>query len=156
MQDRSPGGLPIRAFSSQGPLDGKEIMRSNKGVVLRGTESLLTHRWRELDSNFQFRAKGNVQGFVRDGSDRPSVRQYHRTSCLPGQTIEMSGSESTSRRLRLPLSAPGPGVRIPLAPAASPERTCSGVHPIDVHPGPPCRASRAAPSAYKSRTETPR
>jgi hypothetical protein len=78
------------------------------------TGSLWTRRWRELDSNFQFRAKGNVQGFVRDGSDRPSVRQYHRTSCLPGQTIEMSGSESTSRRLRLPLSAPGPGVRIRL------------------------------------------
>jgi hypothetical protein len=27
------------------------------GVVLRGTESLLTHRWREMDSNFQFRAR---------------------------------------------------------------------------------------------------
>jgi NAD(P)-dependent dehydrogenase (short-subunit alcohol dehydrogenase family) len=25
------------------------------GVVLRGTESLLTHRWREMDSKFQFR-----------------------------------------------------------------------------------------------------
>ena len=25
------------------------------GVVLRGTESLLTQRWRELDSKFQFR-----------------------------------------------------------------------------------------------------
>src|SRR5271169_2445678 len=35
-------------------LDGKEIMRSNNGttgVVLRGTESLLTHPWREMDSN---------------------------------------------------------------------------------------------------------
>ena len=27
------------------------------GVVLRGTESLLTHRWRGMDSNFQFRAR---------------------------------------------------------------------------------------------------
>jgi hypothetical protein len=26
------------------------------GAVFRGTESLLTHRWRELDSNFPFRA----------------------------------------------------------------------------------------------------
>jgi hypothetical protein len=26
------------------------------GVVLRGTESLLTHRWRKSDSNFRFRA----------------------------------------------------------------------------------------------------
>jgi hypothetical protein len=31
MQCRQGGGLPIRAFSSQGPLDGKEIMRSNNG-----------------------------------------------------------------------------------------------------------------------------
>jgi hypothetical protein len=27
------------------------------GVVLRGTESLLTHRWSGMDSNFQFRAR---------------------------------------------------------------------------------------------------
>jgi hypothetical protein len=36
---------------------GANRMRSNNAPSLRGTESLLTHRWREVDSNFQFRAE---------------------------------------------------------------------------------------------------
>jgi hypothetical protein len=31
-----------------------------KGVVLRGTESLLTHRWRAMDSNYQFRVPNAI------------------------------------------------------------------------------------------------
>jgi hypothetical protein len=50
-------GLPIRAFSSQGPSMAKRSCDRTTGVVLRGTESLLTHRWREVDSNFRFRAR---------------------------------------------------------------------------------------------------
>jgi hypothetical protein len=30
------------------------------GAVLRGTESLLTHRWRELDSNFPYAGAMNL------------------------------------------------------------------------------------------------
>jgi hypothetical protein len=43
------------------------------GVVLRGTESLLTHRWRETDSKFQYRAKSTTPCVIRDEPDRPSA-----------------------------------------------------------------------------------
>ena len=44
--------MPIRSFSSHGPLDGNGIVRSNNRAIFRETESLLTHRWREMDSNY--------------------------------------------------------------------------------------------------------
>src|SRR6516162_2004240 len=51
------GGLPIRAFRPRAPSIAKRLCDRTKDVVLRGTESLLTHRWREMDSNFPFRAR---------------------------------------------------------------------------------------------------
>ena len=42
------------------------------GVVLRGTESLLTHRWREMDSNLQYRA-------VKEGLFRAQARELPPT-----------------------------------------------------------------------------
>ena len=40
------GGLPITAFLSRGPSMAKRSCDRTTGIVLRGTESLLTHRWR--------------------------------------------------------------------------------------------------------------
>src|SRR5208282_1994345 len=45
------------AFSSQGPSIANRSRDQTTGVVLRGTESLLTHRWREMDSNFWYRGR---------------------------------------------------------------------------------------------------
>jgi hypothetical protein len=41
-------------FRPRGPSMAKRSCDRTTGVVLRGTESLLTHRWREMDSNHQF------------------------------------------------------------------------------------------------------
>ena len=46
------------ADQSLGALDGKEIMRSNNGLRLETNRKFVTHRWREVDSNFQFRGRG--------------------------------------------------------------------------------------------------
>src|SRR5271163_3383436 len=45
------------AFSSQGPSIANRSCDRTAGVVLWGTESLPTHRWREMDSSFRFPAK---------------------------------------------------------------------------------------------------
>ena len=64
------------------------------GVVLRGTESLLTHRWREMDSNLQYRA---VKGrFV------PSASK----GVAPNKTLA-DANKSGSRRDQLRAAAPG-------------------------------------------------
>jgi hypothetical protein len=44
-------------FVPGGPSMAKRSCDRTTGVVLRGTESLLTHRWSGMDSNVQFRAR---------------------------------------------------------------------------------------------------
>jgi hypothetical protein len=44
-----------------------------QGVVLRGTESLLTLRWREMDSNLQYRAAKRRFVTSASGSSRFTV-----------------------------------------------------------------------------------
>jgi hypothetical protein len=46
-------GLPTKPM----PPEISRLLRTTGVVVLRGTESLLTLRWREMDSKIQFRAR---------------------------------------------------------------------------------------------------
>jgi hypothetical protein len=74
------------AFSSQGPSIANRSCDRTTGVVLRGTESLLTHHWREMDSNFQY----------------ASTVRWHRATDLPLPPTVRSGAP----RGPLPMARP--------------------------------------------------
>ena len=58
------------------------------GVVLRGTESLLTHRWRGMDSNVQFRAR------VGNGFRAHSATSGHVPTSGPMVRIRLAPARS--------------------------------------------------------------
>src|SRR6516162_9504782 len=64
------------------------------GVVLRGTESLLTRRWRETDSKFQYRAKSTTPCVIRDEHDRLSAVRSEQPQSLP--SVRLSGKKCGS------------------------------------------------------------
>ena len=86
------------AFSSQGPSIPNRSCDRTTGVVLRGTESLLTHRWSEGDSNSRSRSrKSELRGCGDDpmigGKVSPPRRNF-----FPGAISNQQGS--TNRHLR--------------------------------------------------------
>jgi hypothetical protein len=74
----------IRTELTAPPVAGTRQQRQRRlargyGVVLRGTEGLLTHRWREMDSNFQY----------------ASIVRWHQATDLPlPPFVEEERSES--------------------------------------------------------------
>jgi len=75
------------------------------GVVLRGTESLLTQRWREVDSNHRFRREGDGPGERSRGRPLSS----RETTC---DLSSLSVRDLLSATAERPFARAGPMVRI--------------------------------------------
>ena len=103
----------IRAGTGRGSMAKRSCDRT-KGVVLRGTESLLTHCWRGVDSNFRFRdvfshTSGRRIGTQVGGFWTRRQNRFATDSPLEGNGFELSvrGHGKSRCRLFVPLDCLG-------------------------------------------------